>query len=164
VPEFDLSTTPAFAATDMLHRRTLLPYAFVAWPGALSIAVRTNDAAIAHAFVKENGGHRVASAISGSEWLIEIAVTDSLARDSGLEHWMGDAEFFSFGSSRSIRFANGSWFARTPPSGDGVGFAWISGDADRQQRQFGDFLRIVALSVFGEDACPRRLEAIEEVA
>jgi len=161
VAEMSFLIPPAFAATDMLHRRTPLLHEVRATFGSFSTMIHTNDAAVAEAFIDESRKDRSAFATSENEWQIEIALDDSAADGSEFKH---EPEVCCFGSSRSIRFANGSWFAHTPPSGDGVGFLWLATDADSRVMQFADFLRSVALFVFDEGLFVGLPEVLEVVA
>jgi len=161
--ELSRSTSPVFAATDMLHRRTPLPHSFVARCGVLSVAIRANDPVVAQGFLEENAEDRLAPAISGNEWQIEITLDDS-ANSAAFEHRTWGAEVFAFGPSRAIRFANGSWFAHTPPSADGVGFFRLSVDANSRLRQFEDLLRDVASFVLDERSTAGPPGVLEVVA
>jgi hypothetical protein len=67
-------------------------------------------------------------------FLLNVEMTDSF-----------DAYFF--GPSRSLRMSTGSWFAYTPPSLSGVGFAIVHGDECCQLRQLIAFIEKIKLFV-----------------
>jgi hypothetical protein len=146
VVEFDIAATaPAdFAATDMLHRRIPLTYQFRFMMGESILFIKTNTPLI-HAAL---GGHvRGASSIGeagAAAWEIAVEVQSENASLPGAEKAEG-FETCSFGPSKSLRMGSGSWFAYTPPSLSGVGFAMVSRDESCQIRELAAFLDKIML-------------------
>ena len=144
--EFDISATaPAdFAATDMLHRRIPLTYQFRFMMGESILFIKTNSRLINAAL----GGHVRGSASIGEAgaavWEIAVEVQNENASLSDREEAEG-FETYSFGPSRSLRMDSGSWFAYTPPSLSGVGFAMVSSDESCQTLELAAFLEKIVL-------------------
>lgn len=130
-----------FAETDMLHRRTPLPYAVRVDLGGVTVLVRTNSRALQEgARLLKLDSQRVPAPIA-AEWEIEVEACGEPPMCAG----MSDAvELFTFGCSRSLRMANGSWFAWTPLAASGVGFAFVCGNEAEQATQLAEYLGTTA--------------------
>jgi len=134
-------TTP-FASTDMLRRRVPLNYSCQLPVEEPAVFIRTNAPLIAEAV----RGHVSDSGFTGGHGLATWEITVEF-----FEHPMpsqietDDANFEScrFPSGSAMRMICGSWFVHTPPSLDGVGFAFVSGSKSCQVQQLTAYLAAV---------------------
>ncbi len=131
-----------FAATDMLHRRVSLPCHFHAVLGKRAVRIKTDSRLIGKAIrcVKLPTGPIPESA--AVEWEIGVEIYGEPSPLS-MEATEDQIEAHWFGPSCSFRMDHGSWFAHTPPSLNGVGFAMVTGDECNQVRQLATFLRAI---------------------
>jgi hypothetical protein len=136
----------AFAATDLLHRRIQLPYRFQLGLERSNVLVKT-DSPLMWRVLRSSAESSGLIAESGvAVW--EIAVEVQNEATSSLSVEMTDSfDAYSFGPSRSLRMSSGSWFAYTPPSLNGVGFAIVSGDECCQVRQLLAFFERIKFSI-----------------
>jgi hypothetical protein len=161
VPDLDSPTRTSVgrAETDTIHRRTPLPYAIQVSAGDFALTVRTNFAGIKGALEERACDPGLVAA----QWEIEVAPrADGATRCQALAG-PPELEFFAFGPSRALRLSDGSWFAHTPPSMNGAGFAWVAGDEAEQTRQVARYMRAVLKFVRNLQHC-RRAERFMEVA
>ncbi len=141
----------AYSATDLLHRRTPLVHRFHAGMDGTCVEVDTNSPWMGHAiraFEARNAcyGHKWA------KWEIEVEVRGEEESCSSPMDEESGYETCSFGPSRSCRMEDGSWFAHTPPSIDGVGFVLVTGDGFRQAAKLKLYLDLVSRLVLQVDA------------
>jgi len=147
------ATVPArFAATDMLHRRTPLVHALRLTLGESTVRIRTDSLLIGEALRRVVRDLRGVRMIDESKWEIAVELQDGpasllvKAKDVGIETCR-------FGAARSVRLDSGSWFAHTPPSMSGVGFAMIAGNEKHQVQQLAAYLRTI-LRFLADDVKP----------
>jgi len=138
-----LGTQPVeFAATDMLHRRVPLCYRFEMVSAGCLLVIKTDSLPMEDAF----GGlaEYIGAVIQDdhAEWEISVEARDR-ATDISDELQAEIFETFCFGPSRSVRMDTGSWFAHTPPSMSGVGFALVNGNECQQTLQLNAYLKMV---------------------
>jgi hypothetical protein len=134
----------AYSATDLLHRRTALPFRFQASMGEAAIEIRTNSQLCAEAIRESRERHANRPQRRIGRWEIEVE-TQSPEGACVLQNDIENGcETFAFGPSRSFRMGDGSWFAHTPPAVDGVGFAFVAGDAGCQVEKLRLFLGLVS--------------------
>jgi hypothetical protein len=130
-----------FAATDLLHRRILLPFRFQCAYRNSAVTIETNSELIGDAIRRlECAVDDKGLAVSG-RWEITVEALRAGCEFQPGDHTGGGFETFCFGSSRSLRIGDGSWFAHPSPSIDGVGFVMVSGDECHQLRQLILYLR-----------------------
>ena len=104
-----------FSATDMLHRRVLLPYELQLSLGTSNVLIKTDSPLMKMAL----GGHADSSTLVGEAfgavWEIVVEVRSDTAT---LLDWEAANSFddYRIGPSRSLRMSSGSWFAYTPVS------------------------------------------------
>jgi hypothetical protein len=146
VLESHTSTSAAgdFAATDMLHRRVPLPHWFQFVMGESIVFIKTNSPLVDLALDSPVLSSSSIGEAGAEIWEIAVEVQNETASSLGWEEADG-FEIHSFGPSRSLRMDSGSWFAHTPPSLSGVGFAMISGDESSQIRQLAGLLDKIVL-------------------
>lgn len=132
-----------YAASDMLHRRIALPYSELFVLKVLPIRVKTDSALITEALRLLGASTVQANLAAISEW--EIAVESGETKLPNSDADSGDLEVVHFGPSRAIRTNDGSWFAHTPPSTNGVGFAVVRGSQRDQVNHLADYIQTVAL-------------------
>jgi hypothetical protein len=135
------------ADTDMLRRRLPLTrqYLFI-WKDIV-IAIKTDSALIGRAVHEMEEPECRSDIAHQATW--EIAVEASGAGET-IQPPSTQAEAFEtcrFGPSRGVRTVTGSWFACTPPSFSGVGFANVIGNEDQQVNQLIDFIQIILSSI-----------------
>lgn len=147
-----LASTASYAASDMLHRRVPLPYLYDLPFGDSTIAIATDSLLIGEALFRVTGSIVMHRWRAGAEWEITVE-----AQDEGVAFPAEEVEqragFYDFGPSRSLRLENGSWFAHTPPSISGIGFAFVSGSKSRQVMQIARYLKMI-LAFVGDSADP----------
>jgi hypothetical protein len=133
----------ATASTDLLHRRILLDYSFQFVLGESAVRIETDSALMGKALHILNLPADLTRRAALGKW--EIAVETYEEPKQNLFHGTATKliEFHGFGPSCAIRMSNGSWFARTPPSLSGVGFAMVGGNARAQINQLAVYLRAV---------------------
>lgn len=129
------------AETDMMHRRTLLPYAVPIDLDGVPLLVRSNSAVLHEGVRLLRLPSQLARVPVRAEWQIEVEASGEPCECPGRS---SAVELFAFGPSRSLRMANGSWFAWTPPQANGVGFAFVCGNATEQATQLAEYLRTIA--------------------
>ena len=147
-----LTTAPQadFAATDMMHRRIPLLHRFQLMLGDSIVAIKTDSPLMNEALGSCVGSIGSSCNADSAVWDIAVEVRNEAAPLQGCDE-MDGFETCCFGSGRSLRLESGSWFAHTPPSLSGVGFAMISGDESCQIQQLEAFLdRIVLFLGDGE--------------
>lgn len=132
-----------FAETDMMHRRTPLPLSGVLRLAGAPLVVRSNSLELQRVVGSFGLDQMTTNGAARCEWLIEVELRSDVDDLAG-----GDIETFSFGCSRSLRMASGSWFAWTPPEVNGVGFIRVSGSEADRARQLTAYLRAVAERLF----------------
>ena len=140
---FNIAATAATASTDLLHRRILLPYSFRFVLGESAVCIKTNSALMGNALLGLEVTADPAGGEADAEW--EIAVeTQGEAR---MAHLTGPEvslfEVHRFGPSCAVRMDSGSWFAHTPPSLNGVGFAMVAANERDQIHQLSIYFRII---------------------
>ncbi|MGD0829757.1 MAG: hypothetical protein ABR907_02360 [Terracidiphilus sp.] len=140
---FNIAKAHVAAATDLLHRRVPLPYSYqIALENTVG-RIMTDSKLIYKALqcLGEHGSHPVSEV--NAEW--EIAVEDhSVPRLAHTIELAGNSiEVHRIGPSRAVRMENGSWFAHTPPSLCGVGFAIVNGNEREQTDQLSTYLHAV---------------------
>lgn len=142
-PKGTASNSSSFAATDMLHRRVPLPYRVKISVNGQSRFIKTNSPLMAEAL---NSIEIAAGAICDTmaEWQISVEVRQDDTQRS-IEQAKLRVDTYHFGPSRALRISGGSWFAYTPPSLHGVGFAIVAGDECSQTRQLAAYLKAVVL-------------------
>ena len=131
-----------FAATDMLHRRIELPHRFELVVGGLFLLIKTDSMLMEHALNGLLGSIGSIAAGDSVEWEIAVEVHIRTERRP-VEARLEACETYSFGPSRSLRMNTGSWFAHTPPSLSGVGFAFVTGNECHQTRQLASYLKTI---------------------
>jgi hypothetical protein len=132
----------------MLHRRTLLPFRFRCAYGNSAVTIETNSELIEDALRRlECTVDEKRLAVSGN-WEITVETFEDRCEFRPDGHTGGGFETFHFGSSRSLRMDDGSWFAHTLPSLDGVGFVLMSGSECHQLRQLTLYLRVALAFLF----------------
>ena len=140
-----------FAATDMLHRRVSLPSHFYFVLGERAVRIKTDSRLIGKAIRSAKLRVVAISESASVEWEIAVEVCgDPLAL--GIEAFGQQVETCWFGPSCSARLADGSWFAHTPPSLNGVGFAMVTGDEWHQVQQLSLYLRTILSFVVGNSS------------
>jgi hypothetical protein len=139
-----------FAATDMLHRRVPLTYRVGFILQGRTLLVTTNSLLLEEAL---NGFTETLGAIDEghAEWEIAVEVQNG-ALDPASELRESEFELHTFGPSRALRMDTGSWFAYTPPSLSGVGFAMVAGNECHQTSQLAAYLKAVMSLVANESA------------
>ncbi|MGA3080377.1 MAG: hypothetical protein ABSD44_03225 [Terracidiphilus sp.] len=123
------------ASTDLLHRRILLPYSFQFVLSESSVCIRTDSTLIREALDSLNIQADLVGVVANVEW--EIAVETQRESEAAMCHRaeIEPIEVYRFGPSWALRMNSGSWFAYTPPSRNGVGFAMVVGsERDRIDR------------------------------
>ncbi len=154
----------AYSATDLLHRRTPLAHRFRVAMGATHLEIETNSPQMGQAICPFQAWETIHGQSACAKWEIEVEVR---AEEETCFSPM-DAESFdemhSFGPSRSFRMEDGSWFAHTPPSMDGVGFVFVTGDECHQVRKLKSYLDLVHRFVVGADVEGFRAEGDEVAA
>jgi hypothetical protein len=148
----------AAASTDLLHRRILLPYSFQFVLSESSICIRTDSTLIREALYSLNIPADLTGGVANAEW--EIAVETQGESEAAMYHGaeIEPIEVYRFGPSFALRMGSGSWFARTPPSLNGVGFAMVVGTEHDQIDQLSVYLR--AIVSFLEDGGARSIPAV----
>ena len=150
-----------YAASDMLHRRVLLPYTLQLLLETSIVLLKTDSPLMKVAL----GSHARSSTSMGevytAVWEISVEVRSDSASVPDWETANGFDDYW-VGPSRSIRMSSGSWFVFTPPSLDGVGFAMIAGDESSQIQQLGAFLSHIKLFL-GDSAARNRSRLEREV-
>lgn len=141
--ESSIAQKGAATSTDMLHRRVLLPYSFQLVLRTSSVCIRTDSTLILEALSSLNIPADFTGEAANGEW--EIAVETYGEIDTALCNVakIEPIEFCRFGFSCSLRMGNGSWFAHTSPSLNGVGFAMVAGNTSDQINQLAFYLRTV---------------------
>ncbi len=131
-----------FAATDMLHRRVPLSSHFHVVLGDRAVRIKTDSWLIGKAIRSVKLPTHPPSESGVAEWEISVEVRNgSLAPPIDSEG--EQVETHCFGPSCSVRLADGSWFAHTPPSLNGVGFAMVTGDDCHQVQQLAIYLKTI---------------------
>ncbi|MFZ1084095.1 MAG: hypothetical protein WAN35_03920 [Terracidiphilus sp.] len=140
----------ATASTDLLHRRILLAYSFQIVLGEFSVRIETDSALMDKALYSLNLPADLTGREALGKW--EIAVETYGESKASLSHGTATEliEVHRFGPSCAIRLSSGSWFAHTPPSLNGVGFAMVAGNERDQIDQLAVYLRAV-VSFIDED-------------
>jgi hypothetical protein len=138
-----------FAATDMLHRRVPLPFRFQFALEGSAVFIKTNSMLIGEALRNYEPGRGRSSECGVTEWEISVEICDEcfpLSTEAAEEQ----SETYWFGPSWSVRMIDGSWFTRTPPSLNGVGFAFVAGNECQQVQQLATYLRTIQSFAFGK--------------
>lgn len=144
-----VAATPAqFAATDMLHRRVPLSCHFHFVMGERAVRIKTDSGLIGKAIRRVKLPTDATWERRVAEWEIAVEVCGECFPQS-LEDAEEQFETCRFGPSRSVRMVDGSWFAHTPPSLNGVGFAMVTGNECHQVQQLAIYLRAVLSFVDG---------------
>lgn len=142
--DFNIAVTAAAASTDLLHRRIAMPYSFQLRVGDSAVRVKTDFAPMSKALLSLKTTTDPAGEEANAQWEIavethgETEVADLPEAETGL------FEVHHFGPSCAIRMESGSWFAHTPSSLNGVGFALVNGTERDQVRQLSVYLRTIA--------------------
>ena len=123
----------AAASTDLLHRRIPLPYSFQFVLRDSAICVRTDSTLMGEALYSLNIPADLTGGVANAEW--EIAVETQRESEAAMCH---ETETEPIEVCRS-----GSWFAHTPPSLNGVGFAMVVGTERDQIDQLSVYLRAI---------------------
>jgi len=131
-----------FAATDMLHRRAPLPFRFQLALGESAVCIKTDSGLMGEAL--RGLGLSVGSNtdLGDAEWEIAVEEWDE-SSPLPTETEEEDSETYCVGPSRSFRIADGSWFAHTPPSLSGVGYAMVAGGECNQVQQLGIYIKTI---------------------
>jgi hypothetical protein len=143
-----------YAATDMLHRRVLLPYRFELLLGTSTVLIKTDAALMKMALSGYSRSSMLVGEVFAAVWEIAVEVQSNTAAQPHCEAANGFDDYW-VGPSRSLRMSSGSWFAYTPPSLDGVGFAMIAGDECSQIAQLAALLDNIKLFL-GDSAALNR--------
>jgi hypothetical protein len=133
-----------FASTDMLHRRIALPYRFQVELERLKVLVMTDSLLMEQAFSGCVRSSCLMAEGDAAVWEIAVEAQNETDCPAG-EELADDFDVYSFGPSRSLRMSSGSWFAYTPPSLSGVGFAIVVGDECCRVRQLREFVERIRL-------------------
>jgi hypothetical protein len=135
----NIAKKSAAAPTDLLHRRVPLLYSFQIVYGGLVVCIRTNLPLMSKACQIQE-----VSSISEDGQANAIEVQEEQIEATHLADRRADSfEVHQFGPSHALRMNSGSWFARTPPSLDGVGFAMVTGNEQDQIGQLSTYLRTI---------------------
>ena len=133
----------AAASTDLLHRRIGLPYIFQFVLRDSAICVRTDSTLIGEALYRLNLPADLTGEASNGEWEIAVEIHGELEAALFRGAATEPIEVDLFGPSCALRMGSGSWFARTPPSLNGVGFAMVDGSTRDQIDQLSVYLRAI---------------------
>jgi hypothetical protein len=138
----------AAASTDLLHRRIPLPYSFQLVLRDSAICVRTDSTLMGEALYSLNIPADLTGGVANVEW--EIAVETQRESEAAMCHGTetDPIEVCRFGLSIALRMGSGSWFAHTPPSQNGVGFAMVVGTERDQIDQLSVYLRAIVSLVY----------------
>jgi hypothetical protein len=145
VPErnSNIQKKPAAAATDLLRRRVALPYSFRFVLRESLVRIRTNSALMSRVCQSLEARSFLASKEANVEWEITVETLEEIEAVDVAEPETSLFEVHRFGPSCAVRMANGSWFAHTPPSLNGVGFAMVNGTERDQIHQLSAYLRAI---------------------
>lgn len=138
-----IAAMDAAASTDLLHRRAVLPYCLRFVLRGSSVCVKTDSPLMSEALRGLNLLSDLSGRAADAEW--EIAVEASGKGEAAVRHGAGTEpiEIYRFGPSRALRMSSGSWFAHTPPSLSGVGFAMVAGNECDQIHQLCVYLSAI---------------------
>ena len=152
-----------FAATDMLHRRVRLSLRFQLPLEEAVINVKTNSTLIGEVILQLNSDFLPIEDCGVAEWEIAVEECNEVAH-SPIDSVEGECETCCFGPSRSIRMNNGSWFAHTPPSLSGVGFALVTGGECQQVQHLATYIEMICRFVGSNSTEPDVLTEVEAMA
>jgi hypothetical protein len=152
-----------YSGTDWLHRRTALPLRFRAVLGGAAIEIRTNSQLFGEAVSELQRREALQRQSRVFRWEIEVETKSENEACVPQVDGSNDCERFAFGLSRSIRMGDGSWFALTPSSMDGVGFVSVAGEEGSQVNKLRSFFGVVrefVLESVAERNCAETDEAV----
>jgi hypothetical protein len=133
----------AAAATDLLHRRIPLPYSFQFVLGEFAVCIETDSGLMGEALHSFNLSVDFTGGAANAEWEIAVETHDESEAAAFQEAATELIEVNRFGPSCALRMSSGSWFAHTPPSLNGVGFAMVVGNECDQIDQLAVYLRAI---------------------
>jgi hypothetical protein len=144
-----IAAKTAAASTDLLHRRVLLPYALRLILRDSTLCIRTDSALMSEVLGNLNLPCDPSDGVANAEWEIAVETQREAVTAMSLGTEIEPVEIFRFGPSCALRMGSGSWFAHTPPSLNGVGFAMVGGTERDQIDQLSAYLRAI-LSLIDE--------------
>jgi hypothetical protein len=158
VPEkhSNIAATTIAASTDLLHRRIPLPYSFRFVLGEFAVCIETDSALMREALLSLEMTADPVSGEANAEWEIAVETQEEARTAYRTEPGTSPFEVYRFGPSSAVRTDSGSWFAHTPPSLDGVGFAMVTGNERDQVNQLAVYLQtiLILLEQSGEKSIP----------
>jgi len=160
VPERDsnIAKKPATAATDLLHRRVVLPYSSKFSLKESLVRIRTDSPLMSKACQSLEAPPALAGGVANVEWEIAVETQGEIEAAVLAEPEISSCEVHRFGPSFALRLGSGSWFAHTPPSLSGAGFAMVNGTERDRIHQLSVYLR--AIAQFLHDAGARSIAAL----
>ena len=146
------------AATDLMQRRILLPYSFQILHREFAIGIKTNCVLLSEAFHRLELPLDQTCQSESAIWEIAAETRGEAGASLISRPDIDLIEIYRIGPSCAARMDSGSWFALTPPSLNGVGFAMVTGNERDQIHQLSSYLRTVLR--FLDDACGRSLPSL----
>jgi hypothetical protein len=133
----------AAAATDLMRRRILLPHSFHFVLSKFAVCIATDSTAVGEALHRLGIPSGEGSRVTNAKWEIAVETQCEAGAPLFAELEIDPIEVHHFGASYAIRMGSGSWFAQTPPSLNGVGFAMVTGNERDQIDQLAVYLRAI---------------------
>jgi hypothetical protein len=130
-----VATKEPASSTDLLHRRVFLPFSSRFVLRESIVCVKSDFPLLSEALCRLNLPSDLSDRAVDADW--EIAVETQREGENALRLGtdIEPIEVHRFGPSNALRMNCGSWFAHTPPSLNGVGFAMVAGDERDQIHQ-----------------------------
>lgn len=161
--ERELITVPEpAAATDLLRRRIRLAHSFQFVLGESSVCIKTDSELIGKALDRLSLPIDLSGGAANGIWEIAVESYGESQTAQSTANELEPVEIHRFGPSVALRMGSGSWFAHTPPSLNGAGFAMLNGATQDRVDRLAGYLRAI-FSLVGGDRSPSIPESRLEV-